>query len=308
MHEGFTADDAWMMVEDEFLATAQLYTQHLHHAAYAEAKRRARARGERTLRNLGRATDGVTEQSRRTKLELEAEGLARNREEAADGEGEDGMEWEVDPQLAGLMNRVDRAGRELKGLGKVKSHTRAAKGFLRSPGKARKTTLLRDGDLPFSEDEEDFSDDLDGSAPRRPTAAPAKPLRKARQPASAPLTNGPRHKADKRKSTGIFKRFAAVRDESASSASVSKRKDISSSPEKAKSHVPKHSKLDSSSRSPSITPADDVARPQKSEKDRETEEFLARRAARRAKKAQEEQKAAEGKKKKVFDDLPTFMV
>jgi len=309
MHEGFTADDAWMMVEDEFLATAQLYTQHLHHAAYAEAKRRARARGERTLRNLGRATDGATEQSRRTKLELEAEGLARKREEAAEEE-DGGMEWEVDPQLAGLMNRVDRAGRELKGLGKVRSHTRAAKGFLRSPEKARKNAQLRDGDLPYSEEEEeDYSDDLDGPAPRKSTSGSFKVPPKPPQPASARLTKEQERRADKRKSTGIFKQFAAARDESASSASVSKHEDLSTSPSKQETHKSKRSRLDSGTRLPATTPADDLARPMKSDKERETEEFLARRAARRAKRAQDEQKAAEGqKKKKVFDDLPTFMI
>lgn len=307
MHEGFTADDAWMMVEDEFLATAQLYTQHLHHAAYAEAKRRAKARGERTLRNLGRATDGVTEQSRRTMLELEADALGK-REEAADGEEDDGMEWEVDPQLAGLMNRVDRVGRELKGLGKVRSHTRAAKGFLRSPEKARKTTMLNDGDLPFGEDEEDYSDDLDGPAPRQSKAVTSKLPKEPRHPVPAPLTKEQERKADKRKSTGIFKRFAAAKDESASSASASKRKDNPASPDKKESLATKRSKLDSGSRISASTPAYDFAKPKKSDKERENEEFLARRAARRAKRAQEESKAAEEERKKVFDDLPTFMI
>ena len=42
MHPGLNADDIYVMVEDEFLATAQLYTQHLHQAEYQRLKALAR--------------------------------------------------------------------------------------------------------------------------------------------------------------------------------------------------------------------------------------------------------------------------
>ncbi|KAF2804847.1 uncharacterized protein BDZ99DRAFT_502294 [Mytilinidion resinicola] len=39
MKEGIGADDDWMMVEDEFLATATLFTKHLHQAEYARLRK-----------------------------------------------------------------------------------------------------------------------------------------------------------------------------------------------------------------------------------------------------------------------------
>ncbi|KAF2495844.1 hypothetical protein BU16DRAFT_526396 [Lophium mytilinum] len=39
MKEGVGADDDWMMVEDEFLATATLFTKHLHQAEYARLRK-----------------------------------------------------------------------------------------------------------------------------------------------------------------------------------------------------------------------------------------------------------------------------
>ncbi|KAF4549169.1 Hypothetical protein D9617_23g005840 [Elsinoe fawcettii] len=44
IREGYSADDIYMMVEDEFLSTAQLYTQHLHHAEYQRLKKLAKQR------------------------------------------------------------------------------------------------------------------------------------------------------------------------------------------------------------------------------------------------------------------------
>lgn len=44
MREGYDADDIWMMVEDELLATAQLYTQNLHHAEYLRLSQQAKIR------------------------------------------------------------------------------------------------------------------------------------------------------------------------------------------------------------------------------------------------------------------------
>jgi hypothetical protein len=39
MKEGIGADDDWMMVEDEFLSTATLFTRHLHHAEYVRLRK-----------------------------------------------------------------------------------------------------------------------------------------------------------------------------------------------------------------------------------------------------------------------------
>lgn len=40
MNDG--SDDMWIMVEDELMSTARLFTQHLHHAAYERLKKKAR--------------------------------------------------------------------------------------------------------------------------------------------------------------------------------------------------------------------------------------------------------------------------
>jgi hypothetical protein len=44
MRPGLDADDAYIMVEDEFLATARTFTAHLHHAEYKRLKALARER------------------------------------------------------------------------------------------------------------------------------------------------------------------------------------------------------------------------------------------------------------------------
>lgn len=48
MREGFSHDDIWMMVEDEFYSTAKLYTSHLHRAEYQRLKKLAVEREAKT--------------------------------------------------------------------------------------------------------------------------------------------------------------------------------------------------------------------------------------------------------------------
>lgn len=144
MREGYTADDVWMMVEDEFLATAQLYTRHLHQAEYAKLKRLARARGQATIQDIGRAVDGRTEQSRELKLKLEAdkgakrigEGLRRaGLQEGDQGEDEDG--YINDVFLSGLMTEERNGAVELKSLTKPGATAKAAAGREQSPESAK---------------------------------------------------------------------------------------------------------------------------------------------------------------------------
>src|SRR4051812_120277 len=42
MHEGYDADDIFMIVEDEFQSVAQSFTHHLHHAEYVRMMKKAR--------------------------------------------------------------------------------------------------------------------------------------------------------------------------------------------------------------------------------------------------------------------------
>lgn len=109
MKEGLDGDDKFMMVEDEFYSTAQLFTHHIHHAEYVRLKKLHRSRGRDTLAQLQRGTDnGRTEQSKQLRIKLEAEENRKKQDEMrklayGDDNGSDEDEFMDDPQLAGLM-------------------------------------------------------------------------------------------------------------------------------------------------------------------------------------------------------------
>ncbi|KAF2771485.1 hypothetical protein EJ03DRAFT_349498 [Teratosphaeria nubilosa] len=196
MREGLTQDDAWMMVEDEFCSTAQIFTKHIHHAEYVRLKKRARARGADTWQEIARPTDGRTAQSTTTKLELEAKGhrkqIQKSLKAIESDEEEDG--YMHDPQLALLMTGPRSNGQDLRGVPKLKSNTRAAAGFSRSPKKpkARANNDARNvGKAPAKQqsssmphddsDSETEDDDLD--APPRTKKPP--PIAKPHHPVQA---------------------------------------------------------------------------------------------------------------------------
>lgn len=137
MREGYAEDDIYMMVEDEFLTTAQAFTQHLHHAEYQRLKGIAREK-EKLAKIHG--TGG------RSKLSAEgAAGAARVAREKTVGaalrkinregrRGDDDDDEEDDPwlgtELAGLMTSSRQVQQlRAKNMGGGKSDTRAAKGF-----------------------------------------------------------------------------------------------------------------------------------------------------------------------------------
>lgn len=185
MKPGFAADDIFMMVEDEFYSTAQLYTGHIHHAEYARLKKLHKSRGQETLAGLGRGTDGRTEQSKALRMKLESLDLAKKQrktlrelkgvpdvEEDADGsEAED--EYMQDPHLSGLMRASQMgASQDLTGLMKPKANTRAAAGLSQSPYKTARTRDAIAEEMQQSQrrtmsqidEREDDSDDLDAYA------------------------------------------------------------------------------------------------------------------------------------------------
>jgi hypothetical protein len=297
MREGYGADDAWMMVEDEFFATAQLYTQHLHHAAYAEQKRRAQARGEKVLRTLGRPTDGRTE---RDAMVVEREERAKGIQKALGLDKEDDEGDLTDPLLGALMNDHRRMGRALEGVGKVKSKSRAANGFLRSPEKARRTFAVEDldaGDRAVSNDfSEADSDDLDG-----PVARPRKPdttsTYKVNQKTSAP-------KVDPRRETSVFKKMAAAKEERPHNRAQPDRLAANNLTEKddhaSRSKV--RSTNDSTSSKPFTTSIDDFE-PSKPSIKEETPSYLIKRRQRK-----EEEEKRKAKEKKAAVEVPTFII
>lgn len=141
MREGYDADDIFMMVEDEFLSTAKVYTQHIHHAEYVRLKKLARSRGAGTLQAISRGVDGTTAESNGLRFRREAEDTAKKirngvkhagyDSERESSESED--EYMQDPQLAGLMTVEKRLGKDLSSMTKTRSNTRAAAGYSQSP-------------------------------------------------------------------------------------------------------------------------------------------------------------------------------
>ena len=296
MREGYGADDAWMMVEDELYSTAQLYTQHLHHAAYAEQKRRAQARGDQVMRTMGRLTD---ERTQRDGMVVEREERDKSMKKALEVEEEEGIVR--DPLLGALMNDPQRMGRALKGIGKVKSKSRAANGVLRSPEKHRRTfTEVPNGDSEAVSDEhsEIESDDLDGPAPKatkQTTMASKKPVPK---PRATPVP---------RRETDVFKKFAAASNKEPSRPR--------SNPDQP-SHTDRVTKSERPGRRPDVKctssasrtieklPAasiDDFEAPKPKARE-ETPAYLVKRKQRK-----EEEEKRKAKEKEAAIEVPTFM-
>ncbi|KXT12089.1 hypothetical protein AC579_1857 [Pseudocercospora musae] len=171
MNEGLAGDDMFMMVEDEFYSTAQLFTRHLHYEEYELLKKKHRSRGRETLANLQRGTDnGRTQQSKQLRLRLEAEETRKKQAELRrlSGESSDEDEYMEDPQLAGLMigSQVS-ATQNLAKLAQARSNS-----SLQSPSMPSRTrdalaaessTRLRTGSTFAPIEEVDEDEDMDDS-------------------------------------------------------------------------------------------------------------------------------------------------
>lgn len=139
--EGLDHDDAWVMVEDEFYAIAQTFTQHLHYAEYVRRKKEAKAQSATEIAAIARPTDGRTPMSKELRQKKEAEALtARQKagfEQMAEQDDKDDTDddddtW-VGTHLHGLM-ASPRKSRALAGLHTLKSSTKAAAGFGQTHG------------------------------------------------------------------------------------------------------------------------------------------------------------------------------
>lgn len=131
------------MVEDEFYAVAQSFTQHLHYAEYARRKKEAKAQSATAIGEIERSTDGRTAMPKETKQRKEAEALAARQkaglEQLAgqadndnDEDDEDDNAW-AGTHLHGLLTSP-RKVRSLAGAHAMKSSTRAAAGFGQAAG------------------------------------------------------------------------------------------------------------------------------------------------------------------------------
>ena len=142
MHEGYHADDIFMMVEDEFHTVAQSFTHHLHHAEYVRMKKKARAAPPPATTNPFKGMRAET------KKKLEANEIHDKQNSAVKsifsraGRASPDEEEETqgnDPwqgtSLAGLMSKDSTQKRTaLVGLEQIPSTTRAAKGYRKGEG------------------------------------------------------------------------------------------------------------------------------------------------------------------------------
>ncbi|CEJ58324.1 hypothetical protein PMG11_06985 [Penicillium brasilianum] len=140
--EGLDHDDAWVMVEDEFYAIAQSFTQHLHYAEYIRRKKEAKAQNAEAINEIQRPTDGRTKLPKEAERKKEAEALAARQkagltklgvlEGDKDDSDDDDDIW-AGTHLHGLMTSP-RKSRTLVGTHLLKSSTRAAAGFGQAAG------------------------------------------------------------------------------------------------------------------------------------------------------------------------------
>jgi len=204
----------------------------------------------------------------------------------------------VDPLLGALMNDPRRMGRALEGVGKVKSKSRAANGFLRSPEKARRTFAVEDldaGDRAVSNDfSEADSDDLDGPVARPRKQGTASTYNTTSKP-SAP-------KADTRRETSVFKKLAAARSE--------ERHHNRAQPDRhavnnlnEEDHNTSRSKLRGSTSSNPVTTSIDDFEPLQPTIKEETPAYLVKRRQRK-----EEEEKRKAKEKKASVEVPTFII
>lgn len=126
------------MVEDEFYAIAQSFTQHLHYAEYIRRKKEAKTQRTEAMNDIQRPTDGRTKLPKEAERRKEAEALAarqkaglaqlRNPEEDKDDSDDGDDDSWAGTHLHGLMTSP-RKSRSLVGTHAVKSSTRASAGF-----------------------------------------------------------------------------------------------------------------------------------------------------------------------------------
>lgn len=211
-----------MMVEDEFYAVAQTFTQHLHYAEYVRRKKEAKLQNATTIQNIARPTDGVTAQSEEAKRKAAAEDLSAQQKEglqkmveggrpAVDSEEEEDDDDQEDDTWAGTSLHdlliSPRKARSLVGMQSIKSTTRAAAGLGASAGSGAVTDgaarerqdAMEDGD---QLDETTDDDDLD--ARTRTLTGPSRVQHQHRTatPTPTPTTASSRSSPMKGRSTG----------------------------------------------------------------------------------------------------------
>ncbi|KAF2859231.1 hypothetical protein K470DRAFT_271797 [Piedraia hortae CBS 480.64] len=165
-------DEEWRMVEDEFLATAQTFTRHIHHAEYERLMQKHK-------QPIGRST--VEKPESKTKATVLKQEYEIEESEYFD-----------DLHLAGLM--ADAPKSDLHIRARVRPKTKAAAGYIRSqPQKYRpEEATVREAVEEKVEAivEEDSSETDDGDLDLTPRKPPKSP--KQAKPNVAPTLDVPR--------------------------------------------------------------------------------------------------------------------
>ncbi|KAI0103229.1 hypothetical protein GGR51DRAFT_258006 [Nemania sp. FL0031] len=142
MIEGIDGDDRYRMVEDEFLATAQQFTAHLHAAEYKRLKAASELENAQMIKNIsrpvvGRMTDPV-KMKRERKILADKQRLATRKLRKGVASGDESAETDDDANdswqqksLYGLMESPGKRARRPDGLPSATPATRAAAGYRR---------------------------------------------------------------------------------------------------------------------------------------------------------------------------------
>ncbi|ORY59743.1 uncharacterized protein BCR38DRAFT_62477 [Pseudomassariella vexata] len=202
MIEGFDEDDQYRMVEDEFFATAQRFTAHLHAAEYQRLKEAAKSSNAATIRDILRpVTMGMTDlvrrkQERKSLLEKQRKATREAKRKAHDSSDE-GNSRLHSTALFGLMESPRKqATRLLDDITAISTTTRAAAGFGRPASRSRSSQAqyrsvldARSTSGPAKTahkyhifDVDDDDDDMDASVRRTISTTP----RTTRPPVSVP--------------------------------------------------------------------------------------------------------------------------
>lgn len=235
MRPGLSADDIYIMVEDEFHAVAQTFTKHLHHAEYIRLRKAAKDRSASTINNISRPVDSTTTMREETRRKKEVEARELKMKAAVESikgpkrakrplDESDISDFEEDrqddpwqgTQLQRFMTKSPKKTLTgLTGLQGVTSHTRAAAGYskpekrllqptrpfesARSNASAAKTVTVAQAVSDSSSDTDD-DDDLDAPSripSRPPSHVSSQPPATATKPHPVPQIQNPTNRVPK---------------------------------------------------------------------------------------------------------------
>lgn len=235
MRPGLSADDIYIMVEDEFHAVAQTFTKHLHHAEYIRLRNAAKERNASTITTISRPVDATTTMREETRRKKEAEARAVKMKAAIESikppkrakdplDESDISDFEEDRQDdpwqgTQLQRFITTSPKKpltgLTGLQGVISHTRAAAGYSKPEKRPAQPTKLFEHMRPnaggakkipaqaaSNSTSETDDDDLDAPSclpSHPPPRIPSRPPTTATKPTPLPIHQDPPHQLPKRK-------------------------------------------------------------------------------------------------------------